>query len=202
MVQSIPTRSIIDLKEPIIKIMNIFKDTKYLICDNEKSLNSNTIKALLQDHFNVSIYTTPPHHSTTNGQVERFHSTLTEIGRCIKLTQGLNDTNDLILLSAYKYNRTIHSVTKQRPIDIIHHSVQAFHDEIRNRLITKQHNDLKSRNQNCLTRSYHPGDKVFVKTNKRIGNKFTKLYLEGTVTKDLGTTVVVDGKRIHKANLR
>lgn len=202
LVQSIPSRSIVDIKEPLIRIMNFFKDTKSLVCDNEKSLNSNTIKALLKDHFNVSIFTTPPHHSTTNGQIERFHGTLSEISRCIKLSQGLNDTNDLLLLAAYKYNRTIHSVTGQRPVDIIHSSTPEYLGVIKHSLIKAQNSDINYHNKNRTTKIFQPGEKVFIKNNRRIGNKLTKLYTEKTVERDLGTTVLIDGKKIHKSNLK
>jgi len=43
-------------------------------------------------------------HSTSNGQVERFHSTLGEIARCINIDQKLCDTTDAILLARVVHN--------------------------------------------------------------------------------------------------
>lgn len=148
------------------------------------------------------MFTTPPHHSTTNGQVERFNSTLTEIARCTKLTQGLNETADLILLATSKYNRSVHSVTGQRPIDVVHSIPQQLREDIVNKIVRAQALELGRLNKHKKLKTYQPGDKVFVKTNKRIGNKLTKLYVENIIEQDLGTTVMINGKRVHKANLR
>ncbi|CAD7001688.1 unnamed protein product [Ceratitis capitata] len=198
----IKSRAIVDIKEPIYELLNFYKNTKVLVCDNERSLNSETIKAILKNHFGVTIYTTPPAHSTTNGQVERFHSTLTEIARCQRLETCISDTTELILLATAKYNRTIHSVTNRKPIDIIHAMPDELVNEIKNRLVCTQQNDLKRHNIKRQTRQYKPGEKVFVKTNKRIGNKFTKLYTEKIVQSDLGTYVLIDGRKVHKINLK
>lgn len=46
------------------------------------------------------------------------------------------------------------------------------------------------------------GDKVFVKNNRRLGNKMTPLYEEATVEADMGTTVLIKGRVVHKDNLR
>ena len=43
-VQPIQTRSITDIKRPILQLINIFPEVKTVYCDNEKSLHSETIK--------------------------------------------------------------------------------------------------------------------------------------------------------------
>lgn len=198
----IKSRAIIDIKEPLIEIINFFKDTKTIVCDNEKSFNSQTIKTLLRNHFKIEIFTIPPFHSTSNGQVERFHSTLTEIARCTKLEQGINDTNELILLSTVKYNRTIHSIIKHKPIEVIHSNSLELKNEIKTRLLEGQNKSLTYHNRNKQTKSYKPGEKVYVRTNKRIGNKFRKLFVEKIIQEDRGSTVLIDDRIVHKSNLR
>ncbi|XP_049316980.1 uncharacterized protein LOC125779752 [Bactrocera dorsalis] len=130
------------------------RNTKVLVCDNERSLNSETIKSILKNHFGVEIYNTPPAHSTTNGQVERFHSTLTEIARCQKLETGIANTIELILLRTAKYNRTIHSVTNKKPIDVIRSTPDELIREIKTRLtrIQQKSRDLQKHNENRQTR--------------------------------------------------
>lgn len=61
-----------------------------------------------------------PLHSSSNGQVEQFHSTLTEIARCLKLEKEISDTVELILRATVKYDSTLHSVTHKKPVDILH----------------------------------------------------------------------------------
>jgi len=99
--------------------MNFFPKAKVIYCDNEPSLKSNTITAMLDNHFGVSITNAPPLHSVSNGQVERFHSTLLELARCLKIDKGMSDTVEIILLATTKYNKSIHSVIDKRPVDAI-----------------------------------------------------------------------------------
>lgn len=201
-IKRIKSRAIIDVKEPILELLNLFKDTKTIVCDNEKAFTSESITSLLRDHFGITMYNTPPFHSVTNGQVERFHNTLSEIARCIKLEKDITDTSELLLLATVKYNRTIHSVTSYRPIDVIHSISPHLQQEIKERISETQRKDLVYHNKKRFTLTYHPGDEVFVRTNKRVGNKFRKLFIKKIVQKDLGTKVLIDGKLVHKENLR
>lgn len=67
--------------------------TKTILCDNEKSLNSNTIRSCLRDYFNI-VNAVP-----LQSQLERFHSTIEEITRYLILDKGVEDASDLILLA-------------------------------------------------------------------------------------------------------
>jgi len=109
-VQPIASRTIADVQTAILQLINFYRRTKTIYCDNEPSIKSETIKTLLSNQFDIQIVNAPPHHSTSNGQVERFHSTLAEIARCLKIERGIKDTVELILLATIEYNKTIHSV--------------------------------------------------------------------------------------------
>jgi len=71
------------------QIMNYFSKPRVIYCDNEPSLNSHTISTQLNNHFGVSIANAPLLHSVSNGQVERFHCTLSELSRCLKIDSGI-----------------------------------------------------------------------------------------------------------------
>lgn len=131
-VQPIDSRTIIDVESPILQLMNFFPRTKVIFCDNEPSLNSETIRSILSNNFGVEIVNAPPLHSTSNGQVERLHSTILEIARCLKLEKSISDTVQLILLATIEYNRTIHTVTNKRPIDVIHSDSLELEVDVRN----------------------------------------------------------------------
>jgi len=109
--QAIASRAIVDVKLALLQTINFFPKIKTIYCDNESSFNSETIKLILLNHLNITIANAPPLHRTSNGQVERFHSILAEIARCLKPEGNLNDRTELILLATTKYNNTIHSVT-------------------------------------------------------------------------------------------
>jgi len=69
----------------IIQLLNFFPQTKTIYCDNEAAFNSETIRTLLKNGYNIDIVNAPPLHSCSNGQVERFHGTLADIARSFKL---------------------------------------------------------------------------------------------------------------------
>lgn len=200
-VQPIASRTITDLKGPIFQLINFFPHTKSIFCDNEASLKSETIKTML-NHFNVNIANAPPLHSTSNGQVERFHSTLLEISRCIKLERKIEDTTDLLLLATIEYNKTFHSVTGKAPINIVHSASSELKEEIQLKVKNAQELQLQRHNKERQNRVFQVGDKVLVKTNRRLGNKLTPLCVEETVEADMGTTVLIKGRVVHKDNLK
>lgn len=107
-----------DLKHPLREIMIAFGMPKLIVMDNEKAFNSANIKFLLQEQLKASVYTTPPYSSTSNGQVERFHSTLTEIMRCLSKDSGTATFEEIIFKAVQEYNASVHSTTKAKPIDI------------------------------------------------------------------------------------
>lgn len=203
-VQTVQSRTIVDIKPQLMQLLNIFPNAKTIYCDNEKSFNSNTVRYLLANSFGIEIVNAPPLHSASNGQVERFHSTLIEIARCIKLERSIEDTRDLILLATIEYNKTIHSVTNKRPIDIFRPMTENTNisTEIPARLKHAQQLELNTHNKNRMERKFHTGDKVLVKRNTRLGNKLTPLYDEQIIEKDLGTTVLIKGRVVHKDNLK
>lgn len=198
----VQSRSTIDIKPACLQLLNNFKDTKIIVSDNEKAFESNSLKNMLRDHYGIEQFFVPTLHSESNGQVERFHSTLLEISRCIHQQQQIQDPIDLLMLATSKYNNSIHSVINSKPIDAIRTSSIEGMEFIKNRLIKEQERMLKWFNEKAVTKTYRIGEKVFLRRNKRLGNKFDKVFIEKTVQRDLGTTVLIDGKRIHKSNLR
>jgi len=201
-VQPLTSRAIVDIINPILLIINNFPNTKTIYCDNEPSFNSETITSLLKNQFNIDIVNAPPLHSCSNGQVERFHSTLIEIARCLKIDKKVNNTVEAIMRATIEYNRTLHSVTDQRPIDIIHASPEEFQEKIKIKISKTQQDQLNRCNPSRQNRVFDVGDKVYLKGNKRLGNKLSPLCTEGTIQADLGTSVLIKGRVVHKDNLR
>lgn len=202
MVIPISSRNSLDIKTALLQMLNKFKNVKLVVSDNERAFQSNVIGTLLRDHFGSEQYFISPMHSESNGQVERFHSTLLEIARCVRVQQSIDDMVDLLLLSTGKYNNSVHSVTGRKPIDVLYALRQDIVDDVKRKLQGAQEKTLKTVNADAFIKTYEPGTRVFVRRNRRLGNKFDKWYVEGVVEKDLGSTVLIDGKRVHKNNLR
>ena len=200
-VQPIASRTIIDVKIPIFQLLNIFPNVNTIYCDNEKSLNSTTIKTLL-NNSNINIVNSPPLHSTSNGQVERFHSTMGEIARCLKLERQIMDTTELIMQATLEYNRTVHSVIGKKPVEIINSFQPELNQEVKQKLINAQFSMLRTHNKNKQNKVFEVGERVYIKSNRRLGNKLSPLYEEATIEADMGTTVLIKGRVVHKDNLR
>lgn len=205
----VKSRATEDIKTPLQELLISFGTPENIVIDNEKSLNSSVITFMLEDQLGIKIYRTPPYTSTVNGQVERFHSTLTEIMRCLNAEKIYNSFEDLLRNSLNKYNHSIHSTINKKPIEAFFGRTctdpsQQKKDRllISERILEKQNKDLKTHNKTrTKARTYIPGEVIFVKTNKRIGNKLTPRYKQETVKEDQGGTVLTESKRIAHKNL-
>jgi len=202
MVQPILSRTIEDLKPALLQLLKVFPKAKVIYCDNEPSLNSHTIFTMLENHFGESISNAPPLHSVSSGQVERFHSTLVELARCLKIDKGISDTVELILLATARYNKSIHSVIDKRPADVVMAQSSDPQYEIQDRIRQAQDKLRARENSSRQNRVFKVGDKVLVKSNRRLGNKLSPLCEEKTVEADMGTNVLIKGRVVHKDNLR
>jgi len=177
-VQPLLSRAIVDVRSPILQLINFFPNIKTIYCDNEASFNSETITSLLKNQYDIDIVNAPPLHSSSNGQVDRFHSTLTEIARCMKIDQKVDDTVELIMRATVEYNKTIHSVTRLSPKQALHSANAEQKLAIIGNIEKAQQANLDRINPTRQNRIFEVGEKVYLKNNKRLGNKLTALYTE------------------------
>ena len=151
------------------QLLKIFSNAKTIFCYTEKLLNLETINS------NITTVNSPPLHSVLKGQVERFHSSMSEIARCLKLQKQIVDTVELILQATIEYNKTIHSVTERKPIEVMSPASLELNLEIRNKIAKAQGEMLEVHNKNKQNTVFEVGEKVFVKNCKRLGNKLSPL---------------------------
>lgn len=110
----IKTKAIPDVRKGLIKFFSTYKQPEMIVSDNERALKSVEIRGLLKS-LNIQSYYTPTNRSQLNGIVERFHSTIAEIFRCIKSRHEKMSLKELFRLSVSHYNATIHSAHNMRP---------------------------------------------------------------------------------------
>ena len=110
----IKSRNIIEVRNGLIKFLKIYGTPRKIVCDNEPSLRSIEIRGLLHD-LDIEVFFTPANHSESNGTVERFHSTIAEIFRCIKPTFNDLDLKETFYIACTQYNNTIHSAIELKP---------------------------------------------------------------------------------------
>ncbi|KAH8340342.1 hypothetical protein KR074_002460 [Drosophila pseudoananassae] len=154
------SRAIIDVRAPILQLVNFYPNTKTIYCDNEASFNSETITSLLRNQYSIDVVNAPPLHSSSNGQVERFHSTLAEIARCLKIDKKIEDTVELILRSTIEYNRSLHSVTEFKPVEVIHASSDEMKLAIKAKIDKAQQSNLDRINPSRQNRVFEVEDNI------------------------------------------
>lgn len=209
--KTINSKSIEDVRQPIRDIIFGFGIPKVIVFDNEKSFNSASILSMLQNEFGINVFTTPPYTSTSNGQIERFHSTLAEIMRCLKAEQIYESFTELLEAATKAYNLSVHSVTNKKPMDLFFSrdteseaQIKDAHLKNINKLKSKQEADIKYHNKKrSELKDYSPGDFIYVKVNKRLGSKLSTRYKKEQVKENKSTTVITHtGRVIHKSNIR
>ncbi|HBS53334.1 MAG TPA: hypothetical protein DD806_04965 [Flavobacterium sp.] len=208
----IKTRAIDHIKKPLMDLLFYYGGPESVIIDNEKSLNSASLKFLMEDELKIKVFTVPPYKSEVNGQIERFHSTLSEIMRCLKAEGIGRNFEDLLQRSVNEYNHTVHSTTGKKPVVLFlgripNLSPEKF-EEARlgniEKLNIKQQKDITFHNKKISPiKNYIPGQIIYVKHNKRLGSKLTFRYKKETVKENKNSTVVtMSGRIVHKSLIR
>lgn len=210
----ISDRSVLTIREKLVKILHYFSAPKMLVTDNEGSFISPLIKDFLT-RLGIQTYLTPSHRSEVNGQVERLHSTLIEIYRCLKAENAELSVQELMYVSVDRYNNSIHSVTGKRPGDIFFNRTGTTNLEKLLEARSKINKDLrilikrnaKERNKRINKNRSSPkkfkrGDVIYVRI-KNINSKNKPVYRKEIVEKNNKVTVqTVSGKRIHKTHIK
>lgn len=188
----------INLAEKVLDVLQSFPEARKITLDNEPALATPQFKSLMQ-RLRIELYYCTPRHSVTNGQVERVHSTLTEIARCIKEEYHLIDDTEVFYRAAQQYNNTIHSVTDMKPVDVFFNKKN--HDL--KGIIKKAQEKMLERNGANKVKNYQPGEYVY---EKIIGqrNKLLPRFRKQKVKEDLGNKIKIRFRNriIHKDNIR
>lgn len=206
------SRATEDIKQPLREILLSFGMPEIVVMDNEKSFNSKAIIFMMENQFNIKVFRIPPYASTVNGQIERFHSTLSEIMRCLKSEGTHLNLSELLDKSIFEYNNTVHSTLGKRPVDAFFGRKSHGNPKERENDIAKMIKQIKDKQasdmnyHNCnrgVPKEYKVGETIFVKVNKRLGTKLSKNYKQETVKENRHTTVLTNsGRIVHKDNIR
>uniref|UniRef100_A0A0K8WJH6 Retrovirus-related Pol polyprotein from transposon gypsy n=1 Tax=Bactrocera latifrons TaxID=174628 RepID=A0A0K8WJH6_BACLA len=211
-VKPIKSKATQDIKEPLREFLFQFGVPKTVIFDNERAFNSATITFVLEDILNIKIFKSPPYKSAVNGQIETFHSTLSEIMRCLKAENRDQSFTQLLDRAVYEYNYSIHSTINNRPIEILFGRTvstdpeqfeKARVDNIQ-RVKDKQQQDLKNHDSKLQPIiDYNPGETIYVKVHNRLGTKISPRYKKEVVKENRSTTVLTESNRVvHKSNIK
>lgn len=172
-----------------------------------------------------------PHTPNENGIVERFHCTILEHLRILKLKHKNEAVLNLMPYALLAYNSSIHSFTRCRPIDLITghfdprdpfdldlsaHLIQQYSTEHKNKMnlaynliqeSSTEHRKtlIDNRNKSREPESdYSPGQQIFVKNPLAARQKLTPRYTHDVVMADLPVHIYTKKKRspIAKSRLK
>jgi hypothetical protein len=210
----IDAKTVLPVREKLIEIIHFFTIPKMLIMDNEPSF----ISPLVQDYIKtlgIEIYLTPSQKSEVNGTVEKVHSTITEIIRCLKNELKELSMKELVNVAVDRYNNTFHSITHTKPSDIFfgresrinYQNLLNFREKINEDLVNRlrQHQQKNLRTQNKKRKqpkSFQPGETIFTAV-KQIQSKIKPKFTRETVAQDNTVTVTTSsGRKIHKSHIK
>lgn len=110
----------IDVTEKLLDSFSHHGLPSLIIADNGTEFKNSTVQELLAFH-KVKLHFNSSQHPESNGQVERFHSTLIEHIRLFNTREEFKMEPIYIKVkyAVLAYNHSIHSVTELRPIQII-----------------------------------------------------------------------------------
>lgn len=210
----IKNRSSPHLKMMLTIALHYFTVPRALVMDNERGFLTPLVINYIRS-LGIEIYQTPTQRSEVNGQVERLHSTLIEIYRCLCKEIPRLTPEERVAITVDRYNNTIHSVTKRKPADIfLNRTARINYQELSN-FRERTYDDIKAlllheqetRNaRNNKTRSpphdFTIGDEMFI-SNKQIKSKEKPIYKKEIVSQDRNVTVITQsGKKFHKSDIK
>ncbi|CAH1967475.1 unnamed protein product [Acanthoscelides obtectus] len=216
--------------ENILIFVNHHGIPQSVTTDNGREFNNSLFTEFCKLH-KIQLHFTTPCNSNSNSPIERLHSTLLELLRILKIKFPKLCPKELMQNAILAYNTSIHSVTKQRPFDLINGRldvldpfdlsdeiiVSQFIDDRRERLkfiynnihqATDAHkkNIIEKRNKTREDPSKFPqGSKAYVKDKTASGSKLKPRFTKTEVKKDLGTKVWTINKRkglVHKSQIQ
>jgi hypothetical protein len=199
-----------------------------ITCDNSTEFKTSLLIDFCKLH-NIKLHFTTPGNSNSNSPVERLHSTLIENFRVLNLQEPKLSTKEAMKYAVLGYNNSVHSVTKQKPFDIISgrlNNIDPFNltDELilnqfisnkRDRLktlynkiyetsLTQKTHIIEKRNENREEPPTHkPNSLAYIKNKGAKRNKAKQRHFKTKIFKDLGTKVkTTKGKILHKSQLK
>ncbi|GBP07836.1 Retrovirus-related Pol polyprotein from transposon opus [Eumeta japonica] len=132
--------------------------------------------------------------------------------RCLQNNRAHRSFQELLEKSVKEYNFSIHTVTGRRPLEVFFGrrvcsdptQLEKERNETMQKLARKQEADLSYHNANrSPPKEYAQGEEIFVKINRRVGNKLSARYKKEIVAENYNTTVKTKtGRIVHKNNIR
>lgn len=141
-----------------------------IVTDNE--FNSTNVKVFLRQE-GIEVHFTKPNNHTGNSDIERLHSTISEKFRALE-SEGSNlSTQERIFKCVEWYNKSIHSLIRERPIDVVEGRVSKGKIEQTIRETKQRIIDRRNETREDYERT---DDEGYVKNYKTLRHKYEPRY--------------------------
>ncbi|CAB3222780.1 unnamed protein product [Arctia plantaginis] len=199
-----------------------------IVTDNGTEFTNQIFAEFIKLH-KIIHHKTQPHSPNDNGNIERFHSTILEHLRILKLQQKNESIVNLMPYAIIAYNSSIHSLTRCRPydllkghfdprdptdIDVTQHLLQMYMQTHRDqmKLVYDIVNNIALDNRTALTNNHNktrepeiesqPQQQVFIKNPAATRQKIAPRYTQDKVLADLPIHIYTSKKRGPVAKTR
>ncbi|KAJ2952044.1 hypothetical protein O0L34_g4305 [Tuta absoluta] len=190
---------------------------------------TNQIVAEFLKLHKIQHHTIAAHAPNENGMIERFHSTLLEHLRLLKIQHPNESAMNLVPFALIAYNSSIHSLTKCRPFDLIsghfdprdptdldltQRLLQQYSQEHREKMQTVYkiiHDQALSNRETIMTRrnldrepeiNYDPDQEVYIRNPAAARQKLAPRYTHDNVIANLPIHIYTSRKKGPVAKTR
>lgn len=225
---TLPNRTTLSVTKSFQMFLRQYGIPKKVVCDQGSEFTGNIFKDFC-NQYNINLHVTSFQQTSSNGPVERLHSTITEIYRIImakrKELRLEQDHEEILSEAIITYNNAIHSTTKITPYELFHGRTYKFDKDI---TFNNEHDYLKKLNQFQQTlypyikeklenevsnrindinlnrqepQSFEANENIFRKECRR--NKITPRFSKHkTKQNNRITLITTKNQKIHKARIK
>ena len=194
----IPGINATDIADALITYFQFYGTPEEISCDNGTEFSNDVIKRLLELH-KIALHFGTPRNPNSQGNIERFHSTIIEHIRCLRETKK-DPINVLMKLAIIAYNNSISKTTGCAPLEIVfghtalrdpmdllysekyyqkyiadHQSrIKHLYRTIEDKTETDKQNYVNKRNEKVRKKPFQINEMVYIRNNGR--NKLQNPY--------------------------
>lgn len=219
------SRNAIAIVEKLEELFSTFPIPKLITFDSGSEFQK-LVKECLQIH-RINVHFTSVGHHSSNGDIERLHSTLIEHCRLLKAQPEFSTLNitRIVHYALVAYNESYHSTIKAKPKEILFPTnrllrdpiklkigeednvargdrIKKLYDLIRNKILTTKETVLRRENQNRTQEACQIPARVYYKTNRRnkLASKFQKGKNRGLLPRNRSKVENEKDKKLRKVH--
>lgn len=175
MILHLTDRNLITIREALRNRHASLGKPKLYIADNE--FDGLIIKDFFREE-GIELHLTKPNSHTGNSDIERLHNTLNEQIRVMEINPDFKelDMKSKCFKAAEFYNNSVHSVTKEKPINFIIGNIKTNKSKIKERIEIEKKRRIEKLNKGRQSDPIREEEQVLIKNYKSLRHKQEPKY--------------------------